>query len=160
MLFRSVYVPHAHACSTTKTLFLFLFLQNFKRWRGRVIWSNFFTIFFCLGRRSWVQGPESSPAFFNRICPKHNMTSRQDNTMHKQQDDMTSRQDDMTNSIMESRPIETLILLVNANLSVNLMSPIICRWKFLKHLYYFGDNRRTKGIREIKICALKVCCMT
>ena len=53
------------------------------------------------------------------------MTSRQDNTMHKQQDDMMSRQDDMTNSITESWPIETLILLVNANLSVNLMSPII-----------------------------------
>ena len=88
------------------------------------------------------------------------MTSRQDNTMHKRQDDTTSRQDDMTSSIMESRPIETLILLVNANLSVNLMSPIICRWKFLKHLYYFGDNRRTKGIRKIKLCALKVCFMT
>ena len=96
-------------CVWPQKHYLFLFLQNFKRWKGRVIWSNnyFFTTFFCLGGRSWVQGPESSPAFFNRICPKHNMTSRQDNTMHKRQDDMTSRQDDMTNSIMESRPIET-----------------------------------------------------
>ena len=56
--FRSVYVPHAHVCLTTKTLFLFLFLQNFKRWQGRVIWSNFFT-FFCLGGWSWVQAPGS-----------------------------------------------------------------------------------------------------
>ena len=94
-------------CVWPQKHYLFLFLQNFKRWKGRVIWSNFFTTFFCLGGRSWVQGPESSPAFFNRICPKHNMTSRQDNTMHKRQDHMTSRQDDMTNSIMESRPIET-----------------------------------------------------
>ena len=76
---------------------------------------------------------------------------------HKQQDDMVSRQDDMTNNITESQPIETF---ANANLSVNQMSPIICRWKLVKHLYYFGDNRRTKGIRKIKLCALKVCCMT
>ena len=86
------------------------------------------------------------------------MTSRQDNTMHKRQDDMTSRQDDMTNSIMESRPIETFAS--NANLSVNQMSPIIYRWKLVKHLYYLGENRRTKSIRKIKLCALKVCCMT
>ena len=59
------------------------------------------------GPESRVQSPESSPACFNRICPKHNMTSRQDNTMHKRQDDMMSRQDDMTNGITESRPKET-----------------------------------------------------
>ena len=70
---------------------------------------------------------------------------------------MVSRQDDMTNNITESQPIETF---ANANLSVNQMSPIICRWKLVKHLYYFRDNRRTKGIRKIKLCALKVCCMT
>ena len=86
------------------------------------------------------------------------MTSRQHNTMHKQQDDMTSRQDDMTNSITESRPIETFAS--NANLSVSQMSPIIYRWKLVKHLYYLGENRRTKSIRKIKLCALKVCCMT
>ena len=153
MPFRSVYVPHAHACSTTKTLFLFLFLQNFKRWRGRVIWSNFFTTFFCLGGRSWVQGPESSPTFSNRICPKHNMTSRQDNTMHKRQDDMTSRQDDMTNSITESPPIETFAS--NANLSVYQMSPIIYRWKLVKHLHYLGENRRTKSIKRSSYVLLK-----
>ena len=94
----------------------FFYKSNFQRWQGRVIWSNLFTTFFVWGGgpgsrvqspESRVQSPESSRAFSNRICPKHNMTSRQDNTMHKRQDDMTSRQDDMTNSIMESRPIET-----------------------------------------------------
>ena len=71
---------------------------------------------------------------------------------------MTSRQDDMTNSIMELRPTETFAS--KCKLSVNQMTPIICRWKLVKHLYYFGDNKRTKGIRKIKLCALKVCCMT
>ena len=151
MLFRSVYVTHAHACLTTKTLFLFLFLQNFKRWRGRVIWSNFLT-FFCLAGKSRVQGPESSPAFFNRICLKYDMTSRQDNTA-KRRDDMMSRQDDMTNSIMESRPIETFAS----------KCKFVCQSKsllFVDENYYCGDNRRTKGIRKIKLCALKVCCVT
>ena len=71
---------------------------------------------------------------------------------------MMSRQDDMTNSIMESRPIETFAgkckFVCQSNVS------IICRWKLVKHLHHFEDNRRTKGIRKIKLCALKVCCMT
>ena len=46
--------------------------------------------------------------------------------------------------------------LVNANFSVNQMCPIICRWKLVKHLYCFGDNRRTKDIRKIKLCGQSV----
>ena len=51
-------------------------------------------------------------------------------------------------------------LLVNANFSVNQMCPIICSWKLVKHRYYFGDNRRTKDNRKIKLCGLKACCGT
>ena len=40
--------------------------------------------------------------------------------------------------------------LVNANFSVNQMSPIICRWKLVKHRSWFGDNRRTKDSRKIQ----------
>ena len=50
--------------------------------------------------------------------------------------------------------------LVNANFSVNQMCPIICRWKLVKHHYCFGDNRRTKDNRKIKLCGLKACCVT
>lgn len=50
--------------------------------------------------------------------------------------------------------------LVNANFSVNQMCPIICRWKLVKHRYCFGDNRRTKDNRKIRLCGLKACCMT
>ena len=50
--------------------------------------------------------------------------------------------------------------LVNANFSVNQMCPIICRWKLVKHRYCFGDNRRTKDNRKIKLCGLKACCVT
>ena len=50
--------------------------------------------------------------------------------------------------------------LVNANFSVNQMFPIICRWKLVKHRYCFGDNRRTKDNRKIKLCGLKACCVT
>ena len=46
--------------------------------------------------------------------------------------------------------------LVNANFSVNQMCPIICRWKLVKHRYCFGDNRRTKDIRKIKLCGQSV----
>ena len=46
--------------------------------------------------------------------------------------------------------------LVNANFSVNQMCPIICWWK----PYCFGDNRRTKDNRKIKLCGLKACCVT
>ena len=49
--------------------------------------------------------------------------------------------------------------LVNANFSVNQMCPIICRWKLVKHRYCFGDNRRTKDNRKIKLCGLKACCV-
>ena len=52
--------------------------------------------------------------------------------------------------------------IVNANFSVNPMSPIInfCRWKLVEHLNRFGDNRRTKDARKIKFCSLKACCVT
>ena len=50
--------------------------------------------------------------------------------------------------------------LVNANFSVNQMCPIICRWKLVKHRYCFGDNRRTKDNRKIKLSGLKACCVT
>ena len=52
--------------------------------------------------------------------------------------------------------------IVNANFSVNPMSPIInfCRWKLVKYLNCFGDNRRTKDARKIKFCSLKACCVT
>ena len=50
--------------------------------------------------------------------------------------------------------------LVNANFFANQMSPIICRWKLVKQRYCFGDNRRTKDIRKIKLCGLKACCVT
>ena len=50
--------------------------------------------------------------------------------------------------------------LVNANFSVNQMCPIICGWKLVKHRYCFGDNRRTKDNRKIKLCGLKACCVT
>ena len=50
--------------------------------------------------------------------------------------------------------------IVNANFSVNPMSPIIFRWKLVKHLHCFGDNRRTKDARKIKFCSLKACCLT
>ena len=50
--------------------------------------------------------------------------------------------------------------LVNANFSVNQMCPIICRWKLVKHPYCFGDNRRTKDNRKIRLCGLKACCVT
>ena len=45
-------------------------------------------------------------------------------------------------------PIETCQL----SKSVNQMSPIICGWKLVKHVDCFGDNRRTKDIRKIKLC--------
>ena len=38
--------------------------------------------------------------------------------------------------------------IVNANFSVNQMSPIICRWKVVKHLDCFGDNKRTKDYQN------------
>ena len=47
--------------------------------------------------------------------------------------------------------------LVHANFSVNQMRPIIYRWKLVKHRYCFGDNRRTKDNRKIKLCGLKAC---
>ena len=50
--------------------------------------------------------------------------------------------------------------LVNANFSVNQMCPIICRWKLVEHRYCFGDNRRIKDNRKIKLCGLKACCVT
>ena len=50
--------------------------------------------------------------------------------------------------------------LVNANFSVNQMCPIICRWKLVKHRYCFGNNRRTKDNRKIRLCGLKACCVT
>ena len=43
---------------------------------------------------------------------------------------------------------------VNTNFSVNQMCPIICRWKLVKHRHCFGDNKRTKDIRRIKLCML------
>ena len=30
----------------------------------------------------------------------------------------------------------------------------------VKHRYCFGDNRRTKDNRKIKLCGLKACCVT
>ena len=50
--------------------------------------------------------------------------------------------------------------MVNANFSVNQMSPIICRWKLVKYVDCFGDNARTKDTRKIKLCSLKACCVT
>ena len=50
--------------------------------------------------------------------------------------------------------------IVNANFPVNRMSPVICRWKFVKHLDCFGDNRTTKDTRKIKLGGLKACCVT
>ena len=50
--------------------------------------------------------------------------------------------------------------IVYANFPVNQMSPIICRWKFVKHLDCFGDSRRTQATRKIKLGGLKACCVT
>ena len=50
--------------------------------------------------------------------------------------------------------------IVYANFPVNQMSPIICRWKFVKHLDCFGDSRRTKDTRKIKLGGLKAGCVT
>ena len=50
--------------------------------------------------------------------------------------------------------------MVNANFSVNQMSPIVCMWKLVKRLDPFGDNRRIKDTRKIKLCGLKACCVT
>ena len=52
--------------------------------------------------------------------------------------------------------------LVSANFSVNQMSPIIFQYYYylVKHLYYFGDNRRTKDIKKIKLRGLKASCVT
>ena len=52
------------------------------------------------------------------------------------------------------------IVPVDANFSVNQMCPSICKWKLVIHRYCFGDNRRTKDIRKIKLCGLKACCVT
>ena len=50
--------------------------------------------------------------------------------------------------------------LKKANFFVNQMSPIICRWKLVKHLDCLEDNRKTKDIRKIKLCGPKACCVT
>ena len=44
--------------------------------------------------------------------------------------------------------------LIHAIFCINHISPIICRWKLVKHLDCFGDNRRTKDPRKIKLCSL------
>ena len=49
--------------------------------------------------------------------------------------------------------------IVNANFSVNPISPIICTWKLVKHLNCSGDKRRTKDARKINFCILKACCV-
>ena len=65
----------------------------------------------------------------------------------------------VTNTSLQN-PTHWNVLPVNAKFSVNQMSPIICRWKLLKHLDCFGDNRRTEDIRNIKLSSLKACCLT
>ena len=45
-------------------------------------------------------------------------------------------------------------------ISVNHMSPNYFWWKLVKHLDCFGDNRRTKDNRKIKLCDLKARCVT
>ena len=49
---------------------------------------------------------------------------------------------------------------VNANFCQSNVASIICRWKLVKHRYCFGDNRRTKDNRKIKLCGLKACYVT
>ena len=49
---------------------------------------------------------------------------------------------------------------VNANFCQSNITPIICRWKLVKHRHCFGDNRGTKDNRKIKLCGLKACCVT
>ena len=44
--------------------------------------------------------------------------------------------------------------LVHASFCINHISPIVSRWKLVKHLDCFGDNRRTKDTRKIKLCSL------
>ena len=52
------------------------------------------------------------------------------------------------------------VLKVNTNFSGNQTSPVICKWKLVKHLDCFGDNKKTKHSRKIKLCSLKMCCVT
>ena len=125
MLFRSVYVPHAHTCSTTKKLFLFLFLQNFKRWWGRIIWSNFFTTFFCLGEILSPRSTVQSPVQRFLIGYARNITWQVDKTTPCTSNKTTWRVEKMTWLIALRNRDLYKHLLVNANLSVNQMSPII-----------------------------------
>ena len=88
-------------CPTIKTLCLFLFLQNFKRWQEE---GDSGVIFFSR-IQSPVQGPVQGPVHIlgypqNR---QDKATGSQDDTTSTQDDmtsrknDMTSRKDDMTN---------------------------------------------------------------
>ena len=52
------------------------------------------------------------------------------------------------------------VLKVNTNFSGNQTCPVICKWKLVKHLDCFGDNKKTKDSRKIKLCSLKMCCVT
>ena len=83
------------ACPTIKTLFLFPFLQNFKRWWEE---GDSGVIFFPQSKvQSRVQSIFQDIPEINKIKPRvHNRTSRQDD-MTNLQDDRTSREDDMTN---------------------------------------------------------------
>ena len=49
---------------------------------------------------------------------------------------------------------------VKANFCQTNVALVICRWKLVKHRYCFGDNKRTKDNRKIKLCGLKACCVT
>ena len=84
------------ACPTIKTLFLFPFLQNFKRW-----WEEGDSGVFFSTIQSSVQGPVHILGYPRNKQDKatgtqHDRTSRQDD-MTNLQDDRTSREDDMTN---------------------------------------------------------------
>ena len=50
--------------------------------------------------------------------------------------------------------------MLNTNFCANQMPPINCRWKLVRHFDCFGDNRRTKDTRKIKLCCLKARCVT
>jgi len=51
------------------------------------------------------------------------------------------------------------VSIVNANFCQSYVSYYF-RWKLVRHLDCFGDNRRTKDTRKIKLCDLKECCVT
>ena len=119
----------------------------------------FYNIFLFGGEVLSAGSRVQSPVQLFLIGYARNIKWQVDKTTPCLSDKTTWRVDKMTwQMALRNRDLKKH-LLVNANLSVNQMSPIICRWKLVKHFHYFGDNRRAKGIRKIKLCALKVCCL-